>query len=106
MPGSGPGSRISAPAPSPNRMAVERSLQSVIRESVSAPTTRARFASPQRTYLSAIDSAYMKPAHAVSTLKAGAPRQPSRPLQQRPTVGKNEVRGRRAESDEVDVLRA
>ena len=58
-----------------------------MRESVSAPMTRARFDSPQRTYLSAIESAYMKPAQAVSTLKAGTPRQPSRCCSSTPQLG-------------------
>src|SRR6185437_2258978 len=87
MPGSSEGDSTNAPAPSANRMAVDRSFQSVMRDKVSAPTTSARFASPQRTYLSAIDSAYMNPAHAVSTLNAGLPRQPSRCWSNVPQLG-------------------
>ena len=52
-----PAFSTTAPAPSPNRIAVPRSVQSTIRESVSAPTTSAHFASPSLTNLSAIDSA-------------------------------------------------
>ena len=59
-----------------------------MRESVSAPITSARRTSPARTYLSAIDSAYMKPAQAVSTLKAGTPRQPRRCCSSTPQLGK------------------
>ena len=104
MPGLSAGSSTTAPAPSANSTAVPRSFQSVMRESVSAPTTSARLASPQRTYLSAIDSAYMKPLQAVSTLKAGPPRQPSRPCSSTPQLGKHQVRRGRAEGDEVDLL--
>jgi hypothetical protein len=67
---------------------VARSFQSVMRERVSEPMTRARLASPQRTYLSAMESAYMKPAHAVSTLNAGTPRQPRRFCSSTPQLGK------------------
>ena len=87
MPGAALGSSTTAPAPSANRIAVPRSCQSVMRESVSEPTTRARLDSPQRTYLSAIDSAYMKPAQAVSTLKAGTPRHPRRFCSSTPQLG-------------------
>jgi hypothetical protein len=59
-----------------------------MRESVSAPITSARLASPQRTYLSAMESAYMKPAQAVSTLKAGTPMQPRRFCSSTPQLGK------------------
>src|SRR5262245_33001075 len=88
MPDSDEGFSTTAPAPSANSTQVLRSFQSVIRDNVSAPTTSAHFASPQRTYLSAIDSAYMKPLQAVSTLNAGPPRAPSRPCSSTPQFGK------------------
>jgi hypothetical protein len=57
MPGSLEGLMTTAPAPSPNNTAVFRSDQLVMRESVSAPTTSAHFASPAFTNLSAMDNA-------------------------------------------------
>ena len=59
-----------------------------MRESVSAPITSARLDSPHRTYLSAIESAYMNPAQAVSTLNAGPPKQPRRRCSSTPQLGK------------------
>ena len=98
------GSSTTAPAPSANSTAVPRSFQSVMRESVSEPITSARLASPQRTYLSAIESAYMKPAQAVSTLKAGHAEAAEALLQQHAAVGEDQIRRGRAEGDEVDIL--
>src|SRR5262249_23698646 len=57
--------RIAAPAPSPNRTAVERSVQSVISDSFSAPMTIALRAAPARMAWWAGPSAYEKPAQAV-----------------------------------------
>ena len=45
----------------------------------------------------------MKPLQAVSTLKAGQPRQPRRCLEQRAAIGEYEVGSRRAEDDQVDI---
>src|SRR5882757_10064414 len=56
---------IAAPAPSPNRTAVDRSLQSVTSDSFSAPTTITFRAAPARIAWSALASAYEKPEQAV-----------------------------------------
>jgi hypothetical protein len=80
-------SSTTAPAPSANRIAVVRSVKSVMRDSVSEPTTSARRDSPARTNLSATDSAYMKLLQAASTLNAG-PRRAAQPrLQHRAAFG-------------------
>ena len=76
-----------APAPSPNRMAVPRSFGLVILESESAPTTTASFASPARMNLSAIDSAYRKLQQAASTPSAGLPKFPRRACSITPALG-------------------
>jgi len=57
MPGLSLRFSTTAPAPSPNSTQVVRSLQSRMREKVSAPITSARLWLPQRNRLSAIDSA-------------------------------------------------
>src|SRR2546423_13050309 len=54
-----------APAPSPNRMQVARSVQSVRSDSFSAPMTTAYFDAPARIAWSAVASAYEKPEQAV-----------------------------------------
>ena len=59
-----------APAPSPNSTQVPRSLQSRIRENVSAPITSARLKAPLRRKLSAVASAKMKPEHTACRSKA------------------------------------
>ena len=55
---------IAAPAPSANKIQVERSFQSTIFDNVSAPITNAVLASPERIYASAVCKAYTKPEHA------------------------------------------
>ena len=50
-------STTTAPAPSPKRMQVERSVQSVMALIFSAPTTRTLRAAPLRTYWRATSSA-------------------------------------------------
>lgn len=70
MPGSVPGAAsaaltTAAPAPSPSRTQVLRSLQSVRSDIFSAPMTRACRAAPARTEWSAAASAVVKPAQAL-----------------------------------------
>ena len=57
MPVSSSALSTTAPAPSPNSTQVPRSFQSSIRVRVSAPTTSAVFAAPERMNLSAMVSA-------------------------------------------------
>ena len=57
MPVSSSALSTTAPAPSPNSTQVPRSVQSSMRVSVSAPTTSAFFAAPERMNLSATLSA-------------------------------------------------
>src|SRR5580700_9786293 len=73
IPGSSAGCSSTAPAPSANSTQVPRSFQSIIRVSVSAPTTSAHFDSPSRTNLSATLKAYTNPVQAASMLNAGQP---------------------------------
>ncbi len=60
MPGAASASSLSrasstiAPAPSPNSTQVVRSVQSRMREKVSAPITNARLCEPERKNLSAV----------------------------------------------------
>src|SRR6266545_5229043 len=63
-PGSSLASRRAAPAPSPNRTQVVRSVMSRTRDRTSAPTRRMRSAAPARIWASATDSPYTKPAQA------------------------------------------
>ena len=60
-----------APAPSPNRMLVPRSVKFRNRLNTSAPISRTVSAMPEVTNAVAVDSPYEKPAHAACTSKAG-----------------------------------
>src|SRR5688500_2105219 len=77
-----------APAPSPNSTHVPRSLQSSMRVSVSAPTTRTVLAAPERMNLSATVRAYTKPEQAALTSNAGQPLAPSRCCNRQAVDGK------------------
>lgn len=67
-----------APAPSPSRTQVERSVQSAMSAILSAPMTRARLAAPARIVWSAVASACVKPEHTtLMSITAGEP-MPSR----------------------------
>src|SRR5690348_7130700 len=88
MPGSSEASSTTAPAPSPNSTQVSRSLQSIIRVSVSAPMTSTRFAWPARTKLLATPSAYTKPEHAALTSNAMQPLAPRRSWIRHAVAGK------------------
>jgi hypothetical protein len=57
IPGSVDAWSNTAPAPSPHRMQLLRSFQSVMRDRVSAPMTRARLTDPLRMNWSATESA-------------------------------------------------
>ena len=59
-----------APAPSPKRMHVLRSSQSINLEKVSEPTTKARFICPLAINEFAVVRAYTKPARTACTSKA------------------------------------
>ena len=77
-----------APAPSPNRMQVRRSSQSIRRDSVSAPMTSARLIWPLRMKALAVAKAYMKPAQTACTSKAGTPARPRRSCTTTAVLGK------------------
>ena len=70
-PGSSPGSRSDAPAPSPNRTHVVRSVMSRTRDRTSAPMTRTRSAEPALIWASATETAYTHPAQAAFRSKEG-----------------------------------
>ena len=63
--------RTTAPAPSPKRIAVERSFQSTILERVSLPTTNTLLAAPVLMNCSAVVNANTKPEHTDCKSKAG-----------------------------------
>src|SRR5512133_1897612 len=65
-------STTAAPAPSPNRIQVLRSVQSTMRDNTSAPITSTFFAVPVRIYLSAMERPYTKPEHAAEISKTAA----------------------------------
>ena len=69
---------IAAPAPSPNRIAVERSWKSVMVDSFSAPTTSTVRLWPDAISPSATVSAYTNPGQAALTSNAAALLAPSR----------------------------
>src|SRR5919106_1607775 len=71
------GARTIAPAASPKSTQVFRSFQSVMRESISTPTTSTRLAAPFLTYWSPTPIPKSEPAHAASTSNAKALRAPS-----------------------------
>ena len=79
-PGPSQASSTTAPEPSANRMAVLRSVQSVMRARVSVPMHRT-FRAPMATSPWAITSPYMKPEHAALTSKAPhcSPSRPATP---------------------------
>src|SRR5688572_3722356 len=88
MPGVSAASRTTAPAPSPNSTQVSRSVQSMMRDIVSAPITSARRAWPNRTNWSATTRPYRKPEQAASTLNAGHALIPSFSCTRHATFGK------------------
>ena len=65
--------RTTAPAPSPNKTQVLRSVQSTILDKHSAPATTAVLTCPKRIMLSANVKAYTKPEQAAEMSKAGTP---------------------------------
>lgn len=70
MPGSSPAGQASttaAPAPSPTRTHVVRSVQSATSVILSAPMTSARVAAPARTAWSAVARAWVNPAQTTLT---------------------------------------
>ncbi len=67
MPGVSLGPTIAAPAPSPSRNEMERSVGSTMSDSFSAPTTRTYSARPDRMKESACAMPYVYPAHAAET---------------------------------------
>ena len=73
IPCSSDGFNISAPAPSPNKTQVDLSSQSISLVMTSAPITNAHLELPDLMNISAVESAYTKPEHAASRLKAGHP---------------------------------
>ena len=72
MPGVSLGPITTAPAPSPSRNEMLRSVGSTMSLSFSAPTTTTCFASPPRMSASAWPTPYAKPAHAALTSYAAA----------------------------------
>ena len=79
---------MTAPAPSPNNTQVSLSVQSIIRDKVSAPTTSALLAAPVFINLSATLSAYIKPVHTACISKAAEPRTPKRSCNKQAVLGK------------------
>jgi hypothetical protein len=65
------GPRTTAPAPSPKRTHVVRSVQSITRERSSTPMMSTFFAAPERMNWSAMVIPKMKPAHAAERSNAG-----------------------------------
>jgi hypothetical protein len=78
MPAVAAGSTTAAAAPSPTRMQVVRSVQSVTEENFSEPTTRARVAEPVRMAWSARARAWLKPEQAVLMSRTAGCGMPSR----------------------------
>ena len=87
IPGSSAALTTAAPAPSPNRTQVERSVQSVTSDSFSAPMTIALRAAPARIAWSTVASAYGKPEHAVLTSNAPGALMPSFAATRQATLG-------------------
>lgn len=78
MPGSSQASTTAAPAPSPVRTQVVRSVQSVISVILSAPMTSARVAAPARIAWSAVARAWVKPEQTtLMSITAGLEPMPS-----------------------------
>mmetsp|Transcript_3547 Transcript_3547/g.5986 ORF Transcript_3547/g.5986 Transcript_3547/m.5986 type:complete len:218 (+) Transcript_3547:908-1561(+) len=69
---SSPAVMTTAPQPSPNKMHVERSLQSTKRDKASPPTTRMRLADPALMYCVAVMRPSTKPLHAAVRSNAQA----------------------------------
>ena len=66
------GSRSTAPAPSPNKMQVLRSVQSMIADITSVPINNTLRQLPERTYRSATASPYRNPEQAAAKSNAKA----------------------------------
>ena len=70
-PGSAEGRSTTAPAPSPKRMQVLRSVMSRTLDNTSAPSTSTVSADPDSTNATPVESPYEKPAQAAFTSNAG-----------------------------------
>ncbi len=99
------GSSTTAPAPSPKRTSVERSVQSSTRESMSPPTTSARCDEPRGEHAVGLRDRVHEPGAAGREVVGGRVRHPELVREERRRGGKRHVRRDRGDDDQVDAAR-